>query len=155
VRVKRSVDRHVEFGKTPHAAAAWVAEIDQPNGETVLATTGNADRIIVADAAGQLIDELRLSDVAARVAVVAVLATTAGVAMATADDDGPGVLDVHRGGLFPVGPVGVVWSAVSSTHGWGSFGLVRQSQGLELIRDEFKTMAQFIDGRTRMRTRVC
>lgn len=57
VRVQRLVDRHVEFGKTPQAAAAWVAEIDQPNADTVSTTAGNADRIIVADAAGQLIDE--------------------------------------------------------------------------------------------------
>jgi hypothetical protein len=82
------------------------------------------------------------------------LASTAGAAMATAADDCPGVLDVY-GGLFPVGSVEVVGSAMSSTHGWGSFGLVSQSQGLELKRDEFKTMAQFMDGRTRMRTWVC
>jgi hypothetical protein len=87
--------------------------------------------------------------------VVAVLAATAGVAMATADDGCPGVFEVYCGGLFPVGLVGVVWSAMSSTHDWTSFGLVSQSQGLELKRDEFKTMAQFMDGRTQMRTWVC
>lgn len=75
--------------------------------------------------------------------------------MASADDDCSGVLEVYCGGLIPVGPVGVVWPAMSSTHGWTSFGLVSQSQGLELKRDEFKTMAQFMDGRTQMRTWVC
>jgi hypothetical protein len=80
--------------------------------------------------------------------VVAVLAAAAWVATATADDDCPGAFEVYGGGLFPVGPVGVVWSAMSSTHGCVSFGLVSQSQGWELERDEFKTMAQL----TRMRT---
>jgi pantothenate kinase len=57
VRVQRLVDRHVEFGKTPDAASAWVAEIDQPNADTVSTTAGNADRIIVHDAAGRIIGE--------------------------------------------------------------------------------------------------
>jgi len=57
-----------------------------------------------------------LADVAARVAVVAMLAATARAAMAAAADDGSWVLDVYGGGLFPVWPVKVVGSAMSSTH---------------------------------------
>jgi hypothetical protein len=76
--------------------------------------------------------------------VVAVLTATAGVAMATADDDCPEVLVGYGGGLFPVGSVEVVGSAMSSTHGGPPLAVVSQSQGPELKRDEFKTMAQFM-----------
>jgi ABC-type cobalamin/Fe3+-siderophores transport system ATPase subunit len=86
----------------------------------LLSTTAvNADRIIVNDAAvnSSASKAWGLSDVAARVAVVAMLAATTRAATAAAADDGLGVLDVYGGGLFPVGPVNVVRSAMSSPHG--------------------------------------
>jgi pantothenate kinase len=55
MRVQRLVDRHVEFGKTPHAARAWVAEIDQPNANLVSTTAIKADRIVVQDAGGLIV----------------------------------------------------------------------------------------------------
>jgi pantothenate kinase len=52
LRVRRLVTRHVEFGKDPAAARAWVAASDQPNADLVAATRGAADRVIVNDADG-------------------------------------------------------------------------------------------------------
>jgi pantothenate kinase len=51
-RVERLVARHIEFGKSPQQARAWVATTDQPNSELVAATAGRADRVIVNGAAG-------------------------------------------------------------------------------------------------------
>lgn len=51
-RIERLVARHVEFGKTPEEARAWVATTDQRNSELVAGTAGNADRVIVNGAAG-------------------------------------------------------------------------------------------------------
>jgi pantothenate kinase len=51
-RIERLVARHVEFGKTPEEARAWVATTDQRNSELVAATVGKADRVIVNGAAG-------------------------------------------------------------------------------------------------------
>jgi pantothenate kinase len=51
-RIERLVARHVEFGKTPEEARAWVATTDQRNSELVAGTVGTADRVIVNDAAG-------------------------------------------------------------------------------------------------------
>jgi pantothenate kinase len=56
VRVQRLVDRHVEYGKSPQAAKAWVAEIDQPNADLVSTTAINADRIVVQDAGGLIVN---------------------------------------------------------------------------------------------------
>jgi pantothenate kinase len=56
VRIQRLVDRHVEFGKSPQAAKAWVAEIDQPNADLVSTTAINADRIVVQDAGGLIVN---------------------------------------------------------------------------------------------------
>jgi pantothenate kinase len=50
-RVERLVARHVQFGKTPPEARAWVATTDQRNSELVAGTAGRADRIIVNGAA--------------------------------------------------------------------------------------------------------
>jgi pantothenate kinase len=47
-RIERLVARHVEFGKTPEEARAWVATTDQRNSELVAGTVGNADRVISA-----------------------------------------------------------------------------------------------------------
>ena len=45
-RIERLVARHVEFGKTPEEARAWVATTDQRNSELVAGTIGRADRVI-------------------------------------------------------------------------------------------------------------
>jgi pantothenate kinase len=52
MRVERLVARHIQFGKSPHEARAWVADTDQRNSELVAATAGRADRVIVNSAAG-------------------------------------------------------------------------------------------------------
>jgi pantothenate kinase len=52
MRVERLVARHIQFGKSPHEARAWVADTDQRNSELVAATAGRADRVIVNGAAG-------------------------------------------------------------------------------------------------------
>jgi pantothenate kinase len=51
-RIERLVARHVEFGKTPEEARAWVATTDQRNSELVAGTVGRADRVIVNGSAG-------------------------------------------------------------------------------------------------------
>jgi pantothenate kinase len=52
VRVERLVARHIQFGKSPHDARAWVASTDQRNAELVAATVDRADRVIVNGPAG-------------------------------------------------------------------------------------------------------
>jgi pantothenate kinase len=47
-RIERLVARHIEFGKTPDEARAWVATIDQRNADLVAATVDKADRVISA-----------------------------------------------------------------------------------------------------------
>ena len=51
-RRDRLLARHVEFGKTPEAARAWVADVDDPNAELVSSTASRADRVIVNGHAG-------------------------------------------------------------------------------------------------------
>jgi pantothenate kinase len=51
-RIERLVARHIEFGKTPDEARAWVANIDERNSELVAGTAGSADRVIVNGSAG-------------------------------------------------------------------------------------------------------
>lgn len=46
LRVRRLVDRHIRFGKSPQAAAAWVQQVDQPNAALVRACRGRADLLI-------------------------------------------------------------------------------------------------------------
>jgi pantothenate kinase len=48
-RRQRLVDRHVRHGRTPEAAAAWVAHTDEPNARLVAATAGRADLVVDAD----------------------------------------------------------------------------------------------------------
>ncbi|MGD9987050.1 nucleoside/nucleotide kinase family protein [Pseudonocardia sp.] len=48
-RLDRLVARHVEFGKTPEHAAAWVREVDGPNAARVAATAGRADLVVTGD----------------------------------------------------------------------------------------------------------
>jgi pantothenate kinase len=47
-RVERLVARHIQFGKTPDEARAWVAGTDQRNTELVEGTVDRADRVISA-----------------------------------------------------------------------------------------------------------
>ncbi|GAA2058335.1 nucleoside/nucleotide kinase family protein [Williamsia deligens] len=46
-RRDRLLARHVEFGKTPTAARAWIADVDDPNAEMVSSTATRAARVIV------------------------------------------------------------------------------------------------------------
>lgn len=48
VRLARLTARHVEFGKAPAAAAAWVAAVDEPNAALVEATRHRADLVVPA-----------------------------------------------------------------------------------------------------------
>ena len=43
VRTARLVARHIEFGKSPSAARAWVAAVDEPKAARVLAAADGAD----------------------------------------------------------------------------------------------------------------
>jgi pantothenate kinase len=49
VRLERLLARHIRFGKTPEEAAAWITATDAPNAETVTATAGRADLVVVVD----------------------------------------------------------------------------------------------------------
>lgn len=51
-RTARLTARHVEFGKSPEAARAWVTAVDQRNAELVTPTAAAADRVIVNGAQG-------------------------------------------------------------------------------------------------------
>jgi pantothenate kinase len=46
VRVRRLVARHVEFGKSPEAARAWVDRVDQPNADLVEKARHRADLVL-------------------------------------------------------------------------------------------------------------
>jgi pantothenate kinase len=46
VRRRRLVARHVEFGKTPAEAEAWVARVDDANAALVEAAAHRADRVV-------------------------------------------------------------------------------------------------------------
>ena len=46
LRVERLVRRHVEFGKTPADAAAWVEQIDEVNARRVIARRSAADLVV-------------------------------------------------------------------------------------------------------------
>jgi pantothenate kinase len=45
-RLEWLIARHVEFGKTPEEARAWVMRSDQANAEVVTATRGRADLVV-------------------------------------------------------------------------------------------------------------
>jgi pantothenate kinase len=45
-RVRRLIGRHVEFGKSPEAAAAWVHRSDEANAALVAATRSGADLVV-------------------------------------------------------------------------------------------------------------
>ncbi len=46
LRRERLVARHVEFGRSPEAAAAWVARVDEPNARLVDAASERADVLL-------------------------------------------------------------------------------------------------------------
>jgi pantothenate kinase len=46
VRRKRLVARHIEFGKSPEEAEAWVSRVDDANAVLVLASRDRADRVL-------------------------------------------------------------------------------------------------------------
>jgi pantothenate kinase len=46
IRVQRLIARHIEFGKTPDAAAAWTAGPDADNARLIGATADRADHLI-------------------------------------------------------------------------------------------------------------
>ncbi|WP_231961175.1 nucleoside/nucleotide kinase family protein [Pedococcus dokdonensis] len=46
VRLERLVARHVEFGKSPDHAAAWVAAVDEGNARLVAQTRARADLVV-------------------------------------------------------------------------------------------------------------
>jgi len=45
-RTRRLIDRHVEFGKEPDAAVAWVHGPDQANADLVVSTRSRADLVV-------------------------------------------------------------------------------------------------------------
>ncbi|HOB04197.1 MAG TPA: nucleoside/nucleotide kinase family protein [Propionibacteriaceae bacterium] len=47
VRRERLAARHVQFGKSPEAAAVWVDTVDEPNAVRIRATLKRADRTVV------------------------------------------------------------------------------------------------------------
>lgn len=46
LRLERLVARHVRFGKSPEAARAWVAQVDQPNAVLIEAAASRADLVL-------------------------------------------------------------------------------------------------------------
>jgi hypothetical protein len=46
LRLERLVARHVEFGKTPDEAAAWVARSDEANARLIEAAAHRADAVV-------------------------------------------------------------------------------------------------------------
>ncbi|MCP2160233.1 AAA domain [Williamsia serinedens] len=55
-RRDRLLTRHVEFGKTPSAARAWIDDVDEPNAASVLSTAARADRVIASGPDGWTIE---------------------------------------------------------------------------------------------------
>ena len=45
-RLARLRQRHIDFGKTPEQADAWIAAVDEPNAELIAATAARADVIL-------------------------------------------------------------------------------------------------------------
>jgi pantothenate kinase len=46
LRVQRLIQRHIEFGKTPEYARAWVMRSDERNAELVARTAASADHLV-------------------------------------------------------------------------------------------------------------
>ena len=43
---ERLTARHVEFGKSPEQARAWVQSVDEPNAELIAGTAARADLVV-------------------------------------------------------------------------------------------------------------
>jgi pantothenate kinase len=52
LRIQRLIQRHVEFGKTPSEAEAWVTTVDEKNAELIRATRAEADLIVALEEVG-------------------------------------------------------------------------------------------------------
>ncbi|TJY64149.1 nucleoside/nucleotide kinase family protein [Arthrobacter sp. CAU 1506] len=50
-RIQRLIQRHIEFGKNPAAAKAWVATVDERNAQLIRATREDADLIVTLEEA--------------------------------------------------------------------------------------------------------
>lgn len=48
-RLRRLIDRHVRFGKSPDAAVAWATGTDERNAEVIAATRSRADLVVSSD----------------------------------------------------------------------------------------------------------
>ena len=46
LRVQRLIQRHIQFGKTPEYARAWVMRSDERNAQLVAETAGAADHLV-------------------------------------------------------------------------------------------------------------
>ena len=46
VRLRRLVERHIRFGKTPDDARRWVRDVDEPNARLIESASGGADLVI-------------------------------------------------------------------------------------------------------------
>ncbi|MGO1561629.1 MAG: nucleoside/nucleotide kinase family protein [Actinomycetaceae bacterium] len=46
VRRERLVARHIQFGKSPDDAVAWVRDVDEPNARAIIARKAAADRVV-------------------------------------------------------------------------------------------------------------
>lgn len=49
LRRRRLLDRHVASGKSPDAATAWIAAVDDPNARLIAASAARATRIVAVD----------------------------------------------------------------------------------------------------------
>jgi pantothenate kinase len=49
VRTARLVARHIQSGKSPDAAAAWVRDVDEPNARVIAASAAGATRTLSVD----------------------------------------------------------------------------------------------------------
>jgi pantothenate kinase len=49
LRLARLTERHVQFGRTPEQAQAWVAQTDEPNARRIEASAHRAQRTVVCD----------------------------------------------------------------------------------------------------------
>lgn len=49
LRRRRLLDRHVASGKSPDAAAAWIAAVDDPNARLIAASAARATRTVAVD----------------------------------------------------------------------------------------------------------
>ena len=52
LRIQRLIQRHVEFGKSPSEAKAWVSSVDEKNAQLIRATRTDADLIITLEEVG-------------------------------------------------------------------------------------------------------